>query len=1275
MKLPLPKPWAHVVVVLGVALATAVRIALNPLLGTDYPFVTYFFLMLLVAWVCGLGPSVSALLLGSLAATFFFPPVVGPGGWVPVAHIVRLVLYLLVGAIVVAMNESERRARRRAEEAWGMLDAMLRSSPVGMALLDREYRYITINDALARLNGLPRSEHIGRPASQVLPTVWPGLESIFRRVFEEGQPVLNHEVSGQSAWRPDGVRTVVTNTYPVRVEGRGIVAVGIAAVDVTESRRLEHALLDSERRLRQIYDQTAVGIVTCRLDGTLTAANPGFREILGYSPEEIPSLTVASITHHDDLQSDLAQAQRSVAGEIDRYTIEKRYLRKDGSPVWVQLTSTTLRGKDGEPEGGLAIVQDISERRVAEERLRQSADDYRALFDSAGVGNAEVRLDSGQFLRVNRKYCEITGFDPVELLGMTLLQLIHPEDRDPDWAAVAESLRNDGAGAAVEKRYVRKDGRTIWVSATRALVRHADGRAWQLLVSAQDITARKEAEQRLRDSEATLRAFYDNSPVCMGVVEPTGDGDVLHLYDNPASCRFFGLEAGSTEGRLASEIGADTRVVATWLDRYRESEQSGQPVRFEHEYEGLDGPRWLSATVSTIGPGPGGRMRFCYVAEDVTERRTLSAELEAGLNLLDALFDATPVGLGLVDAEFRYLRVNQAVADTNGLSVQDHIGRTLAEVLPDLWPSLEPLYCGVLETGTPVRNLEVEGITPGGRGDPQSWLASYFPVRQGGRIAGVGFAIVETTEARKREARLLEAEEQLRERAKVLETVLAATPTPIWLTYDRDCRHVTGNPASFRFLRTPEGAVVSATAPDGLPEGRRFREYRGGRPIDPQDLPLQKAAREGIEITDSELTFVFDDGEVRHVYGNTVPLRDEQGEVVGAIAAFVDITRLKLAEEALRENDRRKDEFLAMLAHELRNPLAPIRNAVSIMAMTEDDRESQAWARDVIDRQVLHLTRLVDDLLDVSRISQGKIKLDRETLPVSSFVASALESSRPIIESRKHHLEISLPDEPLRVEGDPTRLSQVVLNLLNNAAKYTPEGGRIRLSVAREDDLMVLSVRDNGEGIPPEMLPKVFELFTQVNRSIDRSEGGLGIGLTLVRRLVEMHGGSVDARSDGPGKGSEFIIRLPLARSQGLSGGVDGPNGLGHAAPRGHRRRVLVVDDSPDATETLRRLLGRLGHEVQTAGDGIAACQAALAFRPDLVILDLGLPRMDGFEVARRLRAEPSLDGVRLVALSGYGSESDRRKTAEVGFDEHLVKPIDFEALRRILERTGVASC
>jgi signal transduction histidine kinase len=367
----------------------------------------------------------------------------------------------------------------------------------------------------------------------------------------------------------------------------------------------------------------------------------------------------------------------------------------------------------------------------------------------------------------------------------------------------------------------------------------------------------------------------------------------------------------------------------------------------------------------------------------------------------------------------------------------------------------------------------------------------------------------------------------------------------------------------------------------------------------------------------------------------------------------------------LERADRQKNEFLSMLAHELRNPLAPIRTAVDVLRLKGDGQPEIEWAREIINRQTKHLVRLVDDLLDVSRITGGKIRLDLEVLNAASVVAAAVETSRPLIEESGHQMTVTLPEEPVWVRCDRVRLAQVLSNLLNNAAKYTQRGGLIALTVERSGGEAVFRVADNGIGISAEMLPKVFELFTQVERSLDRSQGGLGVGLTVVKRLVEMHGGRVEAASSGAGGGSEFTVRLPAIESPPDPEAVaDAPlENRSPAAPL----RVLVVDDNADAADSLAWLLRHGDHEVRTAHDGRQAVEVAHEFRPQAVVLDLGLPEIDGYEVARRLRQHADTRGALLVALSGYGQQEHRRRSSEAGFDYHFVKPLDFGGLQRIL--------
>jgi len=381
--------------------------------------------------------------------------------------------------------------------------------------------------------------------------------------------------------------------------------------------------------------------------------------------------------------------------------------------------------------------------------------------------------------------------------------------------------------------------------------------------------------------------------------------------------------------------------------------------------------------------------------------------------------------------------------------------------------------------------------------------------------------------------------------------------------------------------------------------------------------------------------------------------------------AFEKARADRQAEELLQESNQRKDEFLAMLAHELRNPLAPIRNAAQILRLHSKGNSKLEWARAVIERQSRHLTRLVDDLLDVSRIVRGQIALEIASVDLRDVVKHALETSRPLLKERKQQLTVAVPDVELRLDADLTRLSQVFANLLINAAKYTPEGGRIWLEAAESSGEALVCVRDTGVGISAALLPYVFDLFTQGTRTPDRAQGGLGIGLTLVKKIVEMHGGSVAARSPGPGLGSEFSVYLPLRQATVIITRVPEEHAVSKLAAR--HVRVLVVDDNVDAAESIAMLISLAGHEVRSVHDAQDALDAAQSFQPHLVLLDIGLPGMDGYEVARRLRSQQALEGLRLVAVTGYGQQSDRERVLEAGFDQHLVKPVEPEALQSLL--------
>ncbi|MEX2173958.1 MAG: ATP-binding protein [Pirellulaceae bacterium] len=409
-------------------------------------------------------------------------------------------------------------------------------------------------------------------------------------------------------------------------------------------------------------------------------------------------------------------------------------------------------------------------------------------------------------------------------------------------------------------------------------------------------------------------------------------------------------------------------------------------------------------------------------------------------------------------------------------------------------------------------------------------------------------------------------------------------------------------------------------------------------------------------------------GSIKHVLVNSNACFE--GENFAYTRCFTrDVTRQWQAEQALREADRRKDEFLAILAHELRNPLAPIKNALGLLEIDNANAETVEQARAIMQRQVRQMARLVDDLLDISRITRDNIELRKTRVELADIVYSAVETSRPLIDSAGHELSITLPHHPVFVEADPTRLAQVFANLINNSAKYTSPGGRIQIQVERQAGDVVVTVRDNGVGISCDALAYVFDMFRQVDRSLERSQGGLGIGLTLVRRLVELHGGSVNVQSEGTGKGSAFIVRLPVSK-------VDPPDLEPAPSPpqaKQRKRRILVVDDNADSSDTLGCLLRLKGHEVRTAYDGLQAIEATAAFLPEVILMDVGMPRLNGYDATRRIRQMACGKDVVIVALTGWGQPDDVQNAIDAGCTAHLVKPVDFGSLDRLLENQPAA--
>jgi PAS domain S-box-containing protein len=441
----------------------------------------------------------------------------------------------------------------------------------------------------------------------------------------------------------------------------------------------------------------------------------------------------------------------------------------------------------------------------------------------------------------------------------------------------------------------------------------------------------------------------------------------------------------------------------------------------------------------------------------------------------------------------------------------------------------------------------------------------------------------------------------------------------------------------------------------------------------PAKNPVDKVLREGIVVGLANHTaLIGKDGTERSIEDSAAPIRDASGAISGAVMVFHDVTQRRRVEKALKEADQKKDHFLAILAHELRNPLVPIRNGLQILNLAGNDPTIAENARSIMEQALNQLVRLVDDLLDVSRITTGKLKLRKERVELAAVVQSAIETTRPLIDEQGHHLSVRLPSTPILLDADPTRLAQVFSNLLNNAAKYSDRHGDITLVAEPLQDEVIVRVTDRGIGISADHLPRIFHLFAQVETASDRSQGGLGIGLSLVKGLVEMHAGTIEARSEGSGRGSELVVRLPQVKPEPLSESQAAEPDGEKASPT-PKYRILVVDDNRLSAQSTAIALSLMGHDLATAFDGIEGIECARTFRPDVILMDIGLPDMNGHDTARRIRQQPGGKNIILIAVTGYGQEEDRRRSIEAGFDYHLVKPLNFADLKNKLSEMASA--
>ncbi|MFO0333472.1 MAG: CheR family methyltransferase [Pseudomonadota bacterium] len=703
----------------------------------------------------------------------------------------------------------------------------------------------------------------------------------------------------------------------------------------------------------------------------------------------------------------------------------------------------------------------------------------------------------------------------------------------------------------------------------------------------------------------------------------------------PSATQIFNLKSGD-EGRLLSDISSRVSDPRFAQDLARMDAVDGA---FDAEIEGADGKVYLRRLLPHRDPH-GALLGVVATFLDVTPLRTVSRRLAELVAVLQDSNDAVIV----YDLEGRILEWNAGATKAYGFRRDEVVGTSILELVP------------------PEARAEAQGRMASMREQGHAGPEDVQRRHRDGRTLAVSVTVSALQASGGRPFALLSTERDITERLK------------------------TEKEMYFHRLADLIPALLRVEDCDGLTEfvNRGCAEFTGREPatllgegwldaMSPEDRPAFRAAL--ASALESRSRYEVDyryrraDGAYRWMRSIGVPRLHDSGAFAGFVTLALDVEDRKRAEDALRDADHRKDEYLAMLAHELRNPLAPIRNATAVLAGLVGQAPETTWAAGVIARQTEVLAKLLDDLLDVARIARGKVTLDLGRVDLAVVAERAIEVATPAIEARRQHLEVQLPPVPLVVEGDLVRLVQVLTNLLNNAVKYTQPGGHLRIELERGGDAAIMRVSDDGAGIAADMLPRVFDLFAQADRTLDRAKGGLGLGLTLVRRLVELHHGTVEATSAGLGHGSQFVVRLPLTE-------IPAPQGRSSAAPSaprpGRSRRVLVVDDNADAVDSLAMVLRHRDHEVHTAYDGRAALSAAQSVLPDVVVLDIGLPDVDGYQVARALRSQRATARATLIALTGYGQSEDAARGRAAGFDFHLVKPADPDQIAALIESSPV---
>lgn len=1104
-------------------------------------------------------------------------------------------------------------------------------------------------------------------------------------------PVLLLSVRAGEEARVEGLRAGMDDYLTKPFSARELLARIASHLQMAGIRRKsEQALRESEERFRSIFDQSIAGIAQTDLTGRFTQVNGRFCAIVGRSVEELLSLRMQDITDPEDCAADFELFEQMVECGGKPYVIEKRCVRPDGSHIWVSNSVSLVRDQHGAPRYTVSVSLDVSDRRRAAEALQQREQHMRAVVETSPECVKLVAPD-GALLEMNPAGLSMVEADNWQAVaGQCVHGLIAAEDQEAFRALHDRVCR--GEKGTLEFEIAGLNGGRRAVETHAVPLRMADGQLVHLAIT-RDISERRRRERALMRlvecGRVTGPAFFDALVqtlaevlgvryVFIGELPPDSPGQArtVSVWANGQKAENFAYDLAGTpcenvilqrtcffHSGVVSLFPADRLLAEMGVDSYL-----GTPLR------GSDGTTLGLLVVLHDGPIDQGmqpealmELSSGRVAAEVERQRSEQALRESERKLRLIAENSTDTVFAY-DMSRRLLYVNPAFETLTGytvaeLSEQQHIDYLHPEDAPRIRKLRDDAF-----NGQPYDGAEFRIITRNGQ---EKWcLSSWGPLWDvNGVQVGVQGREHDVTERKRSEqerVELLAREQAARAEAEVaqrryrelvdgLDAIVWEADARTWeFTFvSRRAEQLLGYPVA-RWLNN-SSFWPSLIHPEDRERAIAFCKIACAERRD-HDFEYRAIAADERVVWLRDIVYVVEgtDGDVTHLRG-----------------VMIDITRTKELEGALQqravelaEADRRKDEFLATLAHELRNPLTPIRNALQLIELADDNQELVDQAHDMMDRQITQMVRLIDDLLDVSRITRDKLVLRREWVELSVAVQNAVDTARPLIEAAGHKLTVTLPQKQVLLHADLTRLAQVFSNLLTNAAKYTERDGQITLTAERQGTDVVVQVRDNGVGIPADKLQHVFDPFVQVDRSLERSQGGLGIGLTLVKRLVQLHGGSVEVSSNGPNQGSVFTVHLSAPAA---AEGRQMQQSIGKTTPGPFMCRILIVDDNKDSAQTLAMMLRLRGAEVSTAYDGLEAVQRAEQFQPNVILLDIGMPKLNGYDAARLIRAQPWSNGTVLIAMTGWGQEEDKRRAEEAGFDHHLTKPFEPAALEKAL--------